>query len=238
MQKLRADISDVCECADRLLWDAYARGGASQLVGIGMGRLVFPLYRDKGLRVSEQEARFAFVESLLRQKSLRYSIEAPTFKLYSFRGKGERSAQTDLQVHSLDQIGVCNVEFKEGGISPSNKSKISSIYKDLQKLMREPVWGLWFHLLESTDNSTINKFLEVMRQQIEKVRQCFGGDAEALGLTIHVCVLRHGFSLQKDVPLNFDEVDLANHLRFSLRVSKTELMQVNDLNGWDLKRRS
>ncbi len=42
------------------------------------GHLVFPSYRSKkGLRVSEQEARFAFVEALCREP-LRYSIETPT----------------------------------------------------------------------------------------------------------------------------------------------------------------
>ena len=209
-----------------------------------MGRLVFPLYRDKGLRVSEQEARFAFVESLLRQKSLRYSIEAPTSETYSFSGGGERSAQTDLKVHDTRGTVICNVEFKAKGVRPPKQGfsgetskKISSIQKDVQKLLCEREWGLWFHLLESVNSSTIEGLLEVMAQQITEV-QCKCKGIATQGLTVHVCVLKHGFSLQKDVPLHFDEDELANHLRFSLRVSKTELMQVNDLNGWDLQRRS
>ena len=44
-----------------------------------------------------------------------------------------------------------------------NKEKI---YKDVQKLLREPVWGLWFHLLESADSKTIPSFLEVIREGI------------------------------------------------------------------------
>lgn len=236
MQKLRSDIPEVCERTDRLLWDAYARSGGSQSGGIGTGRLIFPRYRQNGLRVSEQEARFAFVEALC-QSSLRYSVEVPTTKLYSFTGKKPISAQTDLQVHNLADIDVCNVEFKEGGISPSNNSKISSIYKDLQKLLREPEWGLWFHLLESINNSTIKKFLMVMSQQIERVKHDFGEDVKALGFILHVCVLKHGFSIQRDVPLSIDEPTLKKLLYVDLLVSQSELLKVHDLHGWDLRRR-
>lgn len=196
LQKLRSDISEVCERTDRLLWDAYARSADNQLGGNRMGCLVFPRKRDNSLRVSEQEARFAFVETLLSQKSLRYSVEAPTSKTYSFTGKKPISAQTDLQVHDLADVGVCNVEFKKGGISSSNNSEIHSIYKDLEKLLREPFWGLWFHLIEGTDNSTIKHLTEVIAQQISKV-QLKRNDVGAPGLTLHICLLRPGFSLQK-----------------------------------------
>ena len=64
----------------------------SQTICYGAGRLVFPRYRDKELRVSEQEARFAFVEAL-SQGPFRYSVEAPTSKLYRFSGKTPLSAQ-------------------------------------------------------------------------------------------------------------------------------------------------
>ena len=58
----------------------------------------------------------------------------------------------------MNKIGICNVEFKAQGASSSAKDK-SSIYKDVQKLLREPVWGLWFHLLNSVNNSTIKNSL-------------------------------------------------------------------------------
>ena len=236
METLHQDISEACKHTDCGLWDAYVRSAwRSQTHGSGAGRLIFPRYRGKALRVSEQEARFAFVEALC-QGPLRYSVEAPTSKLYSFSGKRRLSAQTDLQVHGTNEIGgICNVEFKAKGISPSSRNQFQ-IYKDVQKLLREPVWGLWFHLLEGTDNSTIKHFLNVMTEQIGRVQRDFK-DVDAPGLTLHVCVLRYRFSLQKDVLLPISDAELARHLRVDLHVSRSELIEERDLNGWDLLRR-
>lgn len=239
MKALYSDVKDACTLADTILWDAYARS-AKGPSAFGEARLVFPQFRDTEtrLRVSEQEARFAFVEALC-QRPLRYSVEAPTSKLYRFSGQKPRSAQTDLQVHDVSQIGICNVEFKAKGASPNARNNVS-IYKDLQKLLREPRWGLWFHLLESIDNSTINNFLDVMAQQIGKVQNDFQ-DVETPGLTIHVCMLRHGFSLEKDVRLllggGITNAELNGQLRIDLHVSQSELINVHDVNGWKLNRR-
>ena len=91
-EELHPDISSACRRSDSLLWDAYARSTDSQPDASGEGRLVFSRYRKKDdgtkgdLRVSEQEARFAFVEALY-QGPFRYSVETPTDKLYKFTGK-------------------------------------------------------------------------------------------------------------------------------------------------------
>lgn len=234
MNSLHPDISTACKLADKLLWDAYAHSVDDQTDVHAEGKLVFPRYRGKkALRVSEQEARFTFIEALCRG-SLRYSVETPTSKLYQFTGKTPVSAQTDLTLHGLGVLGICNAEFKEGGISRSNTSKIFSIYKDLQKLLREPRWGLWFHLLESVDNCTINKFLRVMVEQISKVQNEFEGDIDSPGLTLHICVLRHRFSLQKDILFPIDCEGLANRSQIDLNVSRRELKNIIDLNGWNL----
>lgn len=231
LKTLHQNISEVCKRADTILWDAYTRSSGCQPSGSGSGRLVFPRYRDGSVRVSEQEARFAFVEALC-QRPLRYSVEVPTTKLYTFTGKTPLSAQTDLQVHDVGESGICNVEFKAKGVSSSAQNN-SQIYKDLQKLLREPVWGLWFHLLEGVDNSTINKFLDVMTKQIGEVQHDFGKDIQTPGLTLHVCVLRHGFSLQKDLPF-LPSTELERHLRVDLYVSRSKLIEKRNLNGWGL----
>ena len=243
MKTQPAGISGQCRRTDRLLWEAYARSGDQSEIP-DRCRLLFPRYRgkkgEKGkLRVSEQGARFAFVEALCTAGRFRYSVETPTDKGYKFTGKHEESAQTDLTVYDLKERGrLCNVEFKAGGISPSaqerNKEKI---YKDVQKLLREPVWGLWFHLLESTDNSTIPNFLEVIRDGIGEVRGEFGDEIDTPGLTIHVCVLKHGFSLQKDVPLSLSDAELERQLKVDLEVSREKLLKVKRLNGWKLNER-
>ena len=233
MKTLHSDISEVCKRADIGLWDAYARSVGSQPFGSGAGRLVFPQYRDKGLRVSEQEARFAFIEAL-SQGPLRYSVEAPTSKLYSFSGKKSRSAQTDLQMHSVCERGICNIEFKAS-------AQKKQVYEDIQKLRREPLWGLWFHLLDGINKCTISKFLSVMAEQIDRVQNDFGGDIESPVLTLHVCVLRHGFSIQQDVPFPpsgaINVAELNKRLHVDLHVSRYELKEVRDLNGWTLHQR-
>lgn len=244
---LHQNISETCKRADTLLWDAYARSSSCQPGGSGTGRLVFPRYRNGSVRVSEQEARFAFVEALC-QRPLRYSVEVPTSKLYTFKGKTLLSAQTDLQVHDVDESGICNVEFKAKGIPPDrdncpicNVKDIRSpdretcpICKDLQKLMREPVQGVWFHLLKSVNNSTIKRLLKRMRERIGKVQKKFGKDIEARVLTIHICMLRHRFSLQKDVLLPIDDAELCRELYIDLCVSRDELTKKRDLNGWNI----
>ena len=191
------------------------------------------------LRVSEQEARFAFAEALCRGARFSYSVETPTDKLYQFSGENKESAQTDLTAYDLETKGrLCNVEFKAGGIRPSAKNK-DPIYKDVQKLLREPVWGLWFHLLESTDNSTIRDFLGVIGEGVGKVQSEFGNEIDTPGFTLHVCVLKHGFSLQKSVPLPIDTDERKRHLHVDLRVSRKppRLLEVGTPNGWKLHRR-
>ena len=248
-EELHPDISSACRRADSLLWDAYARSTDSQPDASGEGRLVFPQYRDpdekknkrkRDLRVSEQEARFAFVEALC-QGPFRYSVETPTDKPYQFSGEKKLSAQTDLAVHDASgRCRICNIEFKEGGISPSKSDKDKDnfpIYKDIQKLLREPRRGLWFHLLESVNNSTIHNFLSVIAEKVGKV-QCEFKDIDTLGLTLHVCVLKHGFSLQKDVPLRISDDELKRDLCIKLCVDSKKLTKVKNLNGWELHKKS
>lgn len=245
-----AGISSQCRRTDRLLWEAYGRSGDLSEIP-DRCRLFFPMeHEGKKLRVSEQEARFAFVEALRTGGRFRYSVETPTRKRYQFKGKKATSAQTDLTLRDLDTgCRRCNVEFKEGGWSiggegsngsgESTKSNVFPIYKDVLKLMREPVWGLWFHLLESANSATIRNLLEVIREQIREVREGkYKDDIEAKGLTLHLCVLKHGLSLQKDVPLSIvkDDSRLEGHLRVDLELLQGEL-RVNRPNGWKLNQR-
>jgi len=240
VKSIYPEISAACARTDAGLWGAFARSHQSDARGSDAGKLVFPEYRSGSLRVSEQEARFAFVEALCMGPLL-YSVEAPTSKLYQFTGKSSLSAQTDLAIHNVDGTRICNVEFKAKGLSPSAKMHFP-IYKDLQKLLREPQWGLWFHLLEAVNNSTINDFLSVMATEMNIVRGQFGEDIETPGLTIHLCVLQHGFSIQRDL-IFVDAADPTTEsvdrlLRLDLKVSRSELLTVSDQNGWSLHTRN
>ena len=241
MRSLHPEVSAICKHADKILWDAFERSGDRQLDNYGIGHLVFPLKREEdGLRVSEQEARFAFVEAL-NMGPFWYSVEAPTNKKYSFSGEGSRAASTDLKLYELDNTAVCNIEFKARGMSTDAADK-SSIYKDVKKLLCEPVWGFWFHLLESGGESTINKFLSVMVEQAGKVRKESNNrnepdhKIESPGLTLHICVLKHEFSLQKNILFPFNEAEFDSQLNVNLQGSVKELEQVRELNGWKLER--
>ena len=148
-------IDHACRYTDAILWDAFARANSKSPTAKPGSRIVFPRYRNGPLsdhvRISEQEARFAFVEAL-RQGLLHYYVETPTCKTYGFSGSRTRSAHTDLTIWDKEAASsLCNVECK---CIKSNK-RTSSIAKDMkesiarymQKLMREPVLGLWFCLL-------------------------------------------------------------------------------------------
>jgi len=227
-------VSKVCTLTDRIMWDAYAPSKESHSQSV-TSCIEFSRKRDRAIRVSEQEARFAFVESLCRE-NLRYSVEVPTTKIYRFSGKSgdKQSAQTDLQVRDWNENGVCNVEFKSTGFTPdASHERKQKIYKDIEKLLREPWWGLWFHLLESVNRSTIPNLLCVIAEQIAKVKAVHT-DLGAPGLTIHICVLREKFSLQKYVPLCLEDADLADHLHVEYRVSNNRLTKDRKLNGWSL----
>lgn len=252
MKTQPAGISSQCRRTDRLLWEAYKRSVDQSKIP-DRCRLLFPKLESKKPRVSEQEARFAFVEALCTGGRFRYSVETPTRKRYRFKGEKETSAQTDLTVYDLATgCRRCNVEFKEGGWSmkgeesnengDSNKSNVFPIYKDVQKLLRERPWGLWFHLLESINKQTIPNFLKVMWNQVNDVQEEFGKCVEAPGLTVHVCVLKRGFSLQKDVSLPVDTDRLKSNLQdadkfSSLLDTDLHVSPRSTLNGWRLNQR-
>ncbi len=241
--KLNREIALACKRADLGLWDAHKRTKQKRSVQSGSSRLIFPKYSKKQgrvLRVSEQEARFAFVEALC-QGPLSYSVETPTNKRYKFTGKKLLSAQTDLSLYNNKGKLVCNVEFKSKGVRPSAQ-KHFHIYKDLQKLLREPIHGLWFHLLESINNSTINALMAVFAKQIDEVQRTFPDDIDSPRLTIHICVLQHGFSLQKDILVpnhrSLSDHELMSTLQVNLSVSRSELLDVKELNGWKIHKYS
>lgn len=231
MKSVYPDIATTCIKADEVLWAAFAKNHQFSNNGSNNGKLLFPKYRNNGLRVSEQEARFAFVEGLYSGPLL-YAVEAPTSKKYTFKGKSSLSAQTDLAIHDVTEARICNVEFKAKGVSPSAKSHFQ-IYKDLQKLLREPLWGLWFHLLETVNNSTINNLLSVMVSEMSTVRRNFS-DIESPGVTVHICVLKHGFSIQRDLILGNNLKSLQDQFQINLKVSRSKLESVDDANGWSL----
>ena len=118
-------------------------------------KLIFPTYSNKEIRVSEQEARFAFCNVLEKtDNEFLYSVETPTVKKYSFsEGGGEQSAMTDLTLHYKRTFA--NVEFKAHSVDKKN------ITKDFKKLIREDVpVAIFIQVFENIDKGTIENFFE------------------------------------------------------------------------------
>lgn len=186
------------------------------------------------IRVSEQESRFAFVETLIKGPYF-YSPESPTKKNYQFSGKKPISAQSDLTVYSDDLSRLFNIEFKSRQFS-QNKKDNSSISKDIQKLLREDTHGLWHHLLISVNNKTIPNLINVISEQINEVINCHSIDIGSPGISIHICVLKHHFSIHQYFPV--DKTSLPKQfitiLPPELSVTRDKLNNKGKLNGWSL----
>ena len=135
-------------------------------------RLIFPHYkkdRAEGIRVSEQELRFVFVEEFSKlcndgSNDYYYSVETPTEGDYNFskekdkpcatdRGEGQ-SGNFDMAIHDKNGKKVCLIEFKAHNVSQEK------IEKDMVKLANtkegdDNILRYFIHMVSASDNGTI-----------------------------------------------------------------------------------
>ncbi len=146
---------------------------ASELINIYHGlpgkssSLIFPKLRGtQKLRVSEQELRFAMTSSMDRSPVhfLEYSVETPTENPYSFRGSIPRSGATDLTLYSGGKK-LINIEFKAH--NPSG----DTFNKDIEKLLLEPYYGAWLHILENINSATIKSIFNKLINAFNTINQ-------------------------------------------------------------------
>lgn len=199
------EFNDIVVKTDRLLWDAF-QASTTGTFPSRSPRIVFPRYRDGSIRVSEQEARCLFI-SQLNTSAFLYSVETPTTGEYAFQegGQSKRSAATDLTVYAEHLKPLFGVEFKAHGFSLDRQSSVE-ITKDVEKLLREPVDGFWFHTLEAADNSTIKNVWSVILRDLRLVGNVEKGVIAMKRFVFHVCVLRQRFALQADVLIRPEEI--------------------------------
>ena len=151
-------------------------------------RLVFPQYgeqRKNKLRVSEQELRFAFVETFNEEcndngLNLFYSIETPTKDRYSgFSNGGEpkidpngRSAEFDLVIFNDEGKRVCLIEFKA-------KNPDKTCYdKDFVKLENnvkgdENVLRYFLQIVECSDDGTFKSISGKLGRRGKTEYRCY-----------------------------------------------------------------
>lgn len=184
-----------------------AKEGVSEILP-DTPRLIFPIYRGKGdlenfsIRVSEQEARFAFCQVLEKQKDYYYAIECPTKGLYSFSGSHRLSAQSDVCIYNKGLKRLATVEFKA-------HMKGRTFAKDIEKIVNEPFTGYWFHLLKNADSGTLKALYGHLINGFKKTIENTRSDTEykRKSILVTVCILEktkvHHFILSGKEPHDF-----------------------------------
>jgi hypothetical protein len=146
-------------------------------------KLVFPIKRDGTKRVSEQEARFLFVETLIKQDNkFSYSVEAPTKGKYNFSGDdaNARSGNFDICLYENGERKHL-IEFKA-----SNPGKF--FYdKDFEKLINDEdkLINYFIQVLEKTTKNTI---LNITKKYKDAIKLAKGKNvAKQSHLIIFLC---------------------------------------------------
>jgi len=125
--------------------------------------LIFPQYRKKDKRISEQELRLVLINlhEQFSHPGFYYSVETPTLEEYSFSGKGKRSAASDLSFYHNDEK-VLNIELK------AHNPEQEAIDKDIEKLVSEDCNGAWIHILKNEDSGTVKTLFEKFEKSFRK----------------------------------------------------------------------
>lgn len=201
-------IGDLCVPLAERLWLAYSDEPTAP-------KLIFADTRAGIRRVSEQEARVLMCV-LLEQAGSYYSVETPTAETYQQSGTYALSARADLTVHGSRRNGdrILNVEFKAG------TPPVEVFRKDLEKLTREGVAGLWFHTLEKATPRTLATLALHIRDAWSLLLE-HGGIATH-DIDFAICVLNPALLFTTRLTLG-DDLDARLHATFA-----------EGLTGWDL----
>ena len=121
--------------------------------------LLFPKYRSKKkeeIRISEQESKILFSNHFLKNKTF-FSIEVPTMSSHSFSGKTKISARFDLATYKKSNKN--GLEFDWIIELKAHNPKVTSIQKDLEKMLASNCNCVWFHTLKNENKATIHSIL-------------------------------------------------------------------------------
>jgi hypothetical protein len=222
-------------------------------------KLILPVYNTNLERVSEQEARFLFINEINNfYKMMFYSIETPTKYNYIFSKHGEKeelkicmpskgvpgigkSARIDVSLYTNEKESpFVNVEFK---------AKTVDVKTDFLKLFAEPSDGLFFHLLNSVDKNTLTVdkgetgVLTKYKSSIEHLNSLkrnqsnnsFGNSEisydESKKILFFLCCLSPKFILSKKGTKK-EILNSGDFFDFVYKINH-EKVDISNLNGWD-----
>lgn len=200
------DLRELNRRVCRHVWELATVKGGQAGIGALSPRLLLPSYSSGGARLSEQEARFVYTD-VLNGTNLFYSVETPTKEQYSFSGASSRSASSDLTIYERlaadgEFRALANVELK------AHNCTAEAVAKDLQKLFREDVDGIWFHVFAKTQaGSTIDtlmaKFCAAFRGKVPKFSMNADYAAMSSNKILFVfCVYEEGWAILKSMDLS------------------------------------
>jgi len=201
-------IGDLCIPLGERLWLTYRDEPRAP-------KLIFADNRAGIRRVSEQEARVLMC-GLVEEAGWYYSVETPTADAYQQSGTYALSARADLTVHGSRRSSdrILNVEFKAG------TPPVEVFRKDLEKLTREGIPGLWFHTLEKATPRTLATLALHIRDAWSLLLE--HGGVATHDIHFAVCVLDPALLFSTKLTLG-DDLDARLHTAFA-----------EGLTGWDL----
>jgi len=172
-------------------------------------KLIFPKYRNKKQRRSEQEARLLFIRELEKPEkpNFYYSIETPTNDIYKdFRGKAPKigtgkSGNVDVTLYTkgIDKFEREHlVEFKFDNVDTCRKDFLKLLCDDNQCEK-----NYYINILKNTDDETIPSLIEKYKDSIQYVYDTYS-DKMVSNLLIIVGVL------EKQEIYTFEEINKKN----------------------------
>lgn len=185
------DRDAICRAVARDLVALCASGTQGDSDG---SHLILPVIRAGRPRVSEQESRVLFFRAL-EKHGWYYSVETPTLQTYVQSGERPLSARLNLTVYSARNplARLVNIELR------AHNPHEESLRKDLEKLVREEIYGLWFHTVLNTNRGTLPSLFGKFRRALDRLDAHVGGKPRQIDFAI--CCLTDRRLVQATLPL-------------------------------------
>jgi hypothetical protein len=151
--------------------------------------LIFPLYRNGEMRVSEQESKILFSKFFF-ENNMSFAIEAPTSTTH---GSSNKSGRADMNLYKPNGAVDWVIELKAKSCGDKE------IRNDFEKMIKSKHNCIWFLTLKNEDAQTLPHLLEKIGASYKKVVSFLEGNIE---WKINIVVLENGTLYQGDFILN------------------------------------